>query len=152
MELMRTLRALGSMLVVAGSLPGCAEVTAPNGGVEIIVSPDTIRTNTSLSPSGIQLSFRVRNLNPFEIAVSPCAPDVENETAPDVWEVVRPLVECIPEPLPAGTHRFLVAFVGPLAPGRYRLNSWYSVPDWRGISLTDKPTLSKNSNVFVVLP
>jgi hypothetical protein len=149
---MNTLRALGSMLVVAGPLLGCSELVAPNGGIAIVVTPDSVRTNQNLSPPGIQLTFQIINTNPFVIAVSPCAPDVERETATDVWEMVRTADDCFLEALPAGTWRPLVAFVGPIAPGRYRLRTFYSVPDSHGVSITEKPTLSQYSNVFVVLP
>jgi hypothetical protein len=146
------LRVRSAILVVAGSLFGCADLVAPNGGVDIIVTPDTVKTNENLSPPSVQLGFAIRNTNTFIIAVSPCAPDVERETAADVWENVRVADECFLEPMPAGTSRSFVAFVGPLAPGRYRLRSWYAVPGRNGVSATEKPTLSQNSNVFVVLP
>ena len=149
---MSILRAVAEILVVAGPLLGCAELVAPNGGVSIVVSPDTVDTNKKLSPPSVQLSVVIRNTNTFMIAVSPCVPDVEQETATDVWENVRVADECFLEPIPAGTRRPFVVFVGPIAPGRYRLRSWYSVPDWRGISATEKPTLSQFSNAFVVRP
>jgi hypothetical protein len=151
-ELMSTLRAHVAILIVAGSLVGCADLVAPNGGVAIIVQPDTVEANENLSPPSVQLSFMIQNTNTFMIAVSPCAPDVDREAAPDVWENVRLADECFLEPLPAGTHRFFVVFLGPIAPGRYRLRASYSVPDSRGVSATEKPTLSQSSNVFVVLP
>src|SRR5215218_1292922 len=131
---MRIARALVEILVVAGPLLGCAELVAPNGGAAIVVTPDTVRTNENLSPPGIQLNFSIRNTSTFMIAVSPCVPDVERETATDVWENVRVADDCFPEPMPAGTHRFFVAFLGPIPPGRYRLRSSYSVPGRNGVS------------------
>ena len=152
LELMSTVRAFAGMFLVAGPLLGCAEIVAPNGGVAIIVSPDTVATNESLVPPRVQLNFAIRNTNTFMIAVSPCVPDVERETAADVWENVRVADDCFLEPIPAGTHRFFVAFVGPLGAGRYRLRSSYAVPDQGGVSAAEKPTLSQFSNAFVVLP
>jgi hypothetical protein len=133
-------------------LLGCTDLVAPNGGVSVVVSPESVGTNENLSPPSVQLNFTIRNTNTFMIAVSPCAPDVERERATDVWESIRPADECFSEPMPAGTRRNLVAFVGAIAPGRYRLRSWYSVPDQHGISATETPTLSQLSFVFVVLP
>ena len=148
---MSILRALTGIMVVAGPLLGCAELVAPNGGVSIVVSPDTVETNEKLSPPSVQLNFTIRNTNTFMIAVSPCLPDVEQETAIDVWENVRVANDCFLEPMPAGTRRSFVAFVGPIAPGRYRLRSWFSIPDRNGVSATEQPTLSQFSNAFVVL-
>jgi hypothetical protein len=147
---MSTLRVLGSMVVPAASLLGCSELTAPDGGVAILVTPDTVVANRTLVPPGIQLTYHIRNVNPYVVAVSPCVPDVEKETAPDVWELVIPEADCILEPLPAGTWRPLVAFLGPLAPGRYRLRASYLVPDSRGVPLTGERSLSQYSNAFVV--
>lgn len=152
LELMRIARALAEILVVAGPLLGCTELVAPNGGVAIIVSPDTVRANENLSPPSVQLNFAIQNTNTYMIAVSPCAPDVEIETALDVWENVRVADDCFLEPMPAGTHGFFVAYVGAIAPGRYRLRSSYAVPGRDGISATEKPTLSQVSNTFVVRP
>jgi hypothetical protein len=149
---MRTVRALAELLVVAGPLLGCAELVAPNGGVAIIVSPDTVEANEQLIPPSVQLNFAIRNTNTFMIAVSPCVPDVERETAAHDWENVRVADDCFLEPMPAGTHRFFVAFVSPIGPGRYRLRSSYAVVDRNGVSATAKPTLSQVSNPFVVLP
>ena len=149
---MLNLRSLAAILVVAGPLLGCAELVAPNGGVSIVVSPDTVAPNEQISPPSVQLNFTIRNTNTFMIAVSPCVPDVEKETATHVWENVRLANDCFLEPMPAGTRRSFVAFVGPIAPGRYRLRSWYSVPDRNGVSATEKPTLSQFSNPFVVVP
>jgi len=151
-EIMRIARALAEILVAAGPLLGCTELVAPNGGVAIIVSPDTVGANESLVPPRVQLNFTIQNTNTFMIAVSPCVPDIERETAADVWENVRVADDCFLEPLPAGTHRFFVAFVSPIAPGRYRLRSSYVVADRGGFSATEKPTLSQFSNTFVVLP
>lgn len=151
-ELMRIARALAEILVVAGPLLSCTELVAPNGGVAIIVSPDTVKANENISPPSVQLDFAIQNTNTFMIAVSPCTPDVERETAADVWENVRVADDCFLEPMPAGTHRFFVAFVGAIAPGRYRLRSSYAVPGREGYSATEKPTLSQFSNAFVVLP
>lgn len=148
---MGSLRWLGSILVV-GPLLGCTELFAPNGGVAIVVEPDTVKVNADVSPPSVQLNFVIRNFNTYMIAVSPCVPDVEKETAPDVWENVRPADDCFLEPLPAGTHRNLVAFLGPIGAGRYRLSSSFAVPDQHGISATDRPTYSQFSNVFVVSP
>ena len=151
-EPMQSLRRLGSILIVAGPLLGCGELFAPNGGVSIVVEPDSMRIDTRVSPPSVQLNFAIRNFNTYMIAVSPCAPEVEQETSPNVWQTVRPADDCFLEPLPAGTHRNLVAFVSPIAPGRYRISASFAVPDARGISATEKPTLNEFSNVFVVLP
>ena len=146
---MRPLRALAATFVVAGPLLACAELVAPNGGVTIVVAPDSVATNENISPPAIPLQFVVRNTNTFMIAVSPCAPDVEREVATDVWEVVKVADDCFPEPMPAGTHRPFVAFVRSIGPGRYRLRLSYSVPDKDGIP-GGNPTLSQTSNTFVV--
>ena len=148
---MGTLRRLVEMVGVTASLLGCADLVAPNGGVTIIVAPDTVATNENLTPPSVQLQFTVRNTNTFLIAVSPCVPDVEKEVTTDVWEIVRAADDCFPEPLPAGTHRPLVAFVSTTGPGRYRLRLSYSVPGPSGIAVGDQPTLSQTSNPFVVL-
>lgn len=152
LKLMSPLRVLAEILVVAGPLLGCADLVAPNGGVTIIVAPDTVETNENLSPPSVQLQFAIRNTNTFMIAVSPCVPDVEKEVTTDVWENVRVADDCFLEPLPAGTHRLLVAFVRSIGPGRYRLRVAYAVPEKHGISATEKPTLSQTSNTFIVLP
>lgn len=151
-RLMRTLRAVAAILLAAGPLPGCSELYAPDGGVNIIVAPDTVRVNKNISPPSAQLDFTILNTNTFTIAVSPCVPDVEQETAADVWQNVRVGNECFLEPMPAGTRRPFVAFVASIAPGRYRLRTWYSVPDRHGVSATEKPPYSQSSNTFVVLP
>jgi hypothetical protein len=131
---------------------GCAELVAPNGGVDIVVAPDTVEINEQLSPPVIKLDFVIRNTNPYIIAVSPCAPDLERETAADVWQVVKVAEDCLPEPMPAGTRRSFVAFVHSIEPGHYRLRAGYSVPGQEGISVTEKPTLTQTSNTFVVVP
>ena len=114
--------------------------------------PDTVRINEKISPPSAQLNFTIRNTNAFMIAVSPCVPDVEQETAPDVWQNVRMADECFLEPMPAGTRRPFVAFVASIAPGRYRLRATYAVPDRHGVSATEKPAYSQTSNPFVVRP
>ena len=149
---MRTLRAVAVILVVAGPLPGCSELYAPGGGVGIMVAPDTVRINEGISPPSVPLNFIIRNTNTYAIAVSPCVPDVERETAPDVWQNVRTGDDCFLEPMPAGTRRPFVAFVASMAPGRYRLRSWYAVPGRNGVSMAEKPPYDQISNTFVVLP
>jgi hypothetical protein len=151
MELMSTLRVLGSMLAAAVSLLGCSDLYAPDGGVAFFVTPDTLRYQQNLTQPNVELNFHVRNVNPFLVAVSPCAPEVQKETAPDVWETVKPADDCIAEPLPAGTWRPLLAFLGPLAAGRYRLQGSYMIPDSRGVSLTNDRSYNQYSNVFVVI-
>ena len=118
----------------------------------IIVSPDSVEVNEQIIPPSVHLNVEIRNTNTFMIAVSPCAPDVEQETAADVWENVRPENDCFLEPMPAGTQRFFVAFIGPMPPGHYRLRSSYAVADRNGVSAMGRPTLSQFSNAFVVLP
>lgn len=152
MELMSTLRTLAAILAVAGPSSGCSELVAPDSGVAIVVAPDTVRVNRNISPPSVQLNFTVRNTNTYMIAVSPCVPDVEQETAPDVWQSVRTADDCFLEPMPAGTHRPFVSFVASMMPGRYRLRSWYAVPDRNGVSVVGKPPYDQVSNTFVVLP
>lgn len=146
------MRARAEMLVVAGPLLGCADIVAPNGGVTIVVAPDTVEANQTVSPPSVLVRFAIRNTNTFTIGVSPCAPDVEREVATDVGEITRVADDCLLEPMSAGTHRFLVAFVPVIGPGRYRLRSSYAVAGKNGISATEKPTLNQTSNAFVVLP
>jgi hypothetical protein len=147
---MSTLRALGSVVVLSSALLGCKDLTAPDGGVALVVTPDTVVANRTLVPPGILLNYHIRNVNSYVVAVSPCAPDVERETAPDVWQLVVPADDCFLEPLPAGTWRPLVALLGPLEPGRYRLRTAYALPDSRGFSLTSERSLFGYSNAFVV--
>lgn len=116
----------------------------------MVVTPDTIVTNRTLVPPGILLEYHVRNVNPYLVAVSTCTPEVQKETAPDVWETVRAEDECILEPLPAGTWRPLVALLGPMNPGRYRLKGSYAVPGPQGLSLTGDRGYVQYSNAFVV--
>ena len=147
---MSILRTFASILVLASPVLGCTELTAPDGGVAMVVTPDTLFANRTLVPPGILLEYHVRNVNSYIVAVSPCAPGVERETAPDVWETVRAEDDCIPEPLPAGTWRPLVALLGPLPPGRYRLKGSYAVPGAQGLALTGERVYVQYSNAFVV--
>jgi hypothetical protein len=147
---MSTLRALGSVAVLTTALLGCKDLTAPDGGVALVVTPDTVFTNQTLVPPGILLDYHIRNVNSYMVAVSPCAPGVERETAPDVWQLVLPADDCFLEPLPAGTWRPLVALLGPLEPGRYRLRTAYALPDSRGVPLTAERLYIGYSNAFVV--
>lgn len=151
LELTSILRAVAAILVATSPLSGCSELLAPDGGVAIIVAPDTIRINETISPPSAQLNFTIRNTNTFMIAVSPCVPDVEQETAVDVWQSVKFADDCFLEPMPAGTRRAFVAFIASMAPGRYRLRSWYAVPERNGVSAAEKPPYSQVSNTFVVL-
>jgi hypothetical protein len=149
---MSTLRALGLMLAAAVLVVGCHELYAPNGGVAFFVTPDTLRYDRTVVSLDVQLNFHIRNVNSYLVAVSPCAPEVQKESAPDVWETVKPADECIPEPLPAGTWRPVLAFLEAPAPGRYRLQGSYTIPDSRGISLANDRSYTQYSNVFVVKP
>lgn len=147
---MSTHRALRSVLVLTTALLGCKDLAAPDGGVALLVTPDTVWANRTLVPPGILLNYHVRNVNSYVVAVSPCVPDVERETAPDVWQLVIPADDCFLEPLPAGTWRPLVALLGPMQPGRYRLRTSYALPDSRGIPLAGARSYSQYSNAFVV--
>jgi hypothetical protein len=154
LEPMGALRAVAvaAILVMVGPLSGCSELFAPDGGVAIVVAPDTVRINEQINPPSVQLNFVIRNTNTYMIAVSPCVPDVEQETAADVWQSVKTADDCFLEPLPAGTHRPFVAFVASIPPGRYRLRSSYAVANRNGLSAMEKPPYSQISNTFVVLP
>ena len=154
LEPMSALRAVAvaAILIMAGPLSGCSELFAPDGGVAIVVAPDTVRINENINPPSVQLNFVIRNTNTYMIAVSPCVPDVEQETAADVWQNVRAADDCFLEPMSAGTHRPFVAFVASMAPGRYRLRSSFVVADRNGVSAAEKPPYSQYSNTFVVLP
>jgi hypothetical protein len=152
LDAMSTLRAVAAILAVTGPLSGCSELFAPDGGVAIVVSPDTVSINEKISPPSVQLNFTVHNTNTFTIAVSPCVPDVEQETAPDVWQNVRVADDCFLEPMPAGTRRPFVGFVASIAPGRYRLRTSYAVAGRNGVSAAGKPAYSQASNTFIVVP
>lgn len=131
----------------------CTDSTAPAGGVEVTVSPDTIR----LSASGDAMIWYVRrNSSSSQLRLYGERIDVQSEVAPGDWRIVADT----PDPYvqfalrdaetPTGAGDVAGFWTVSVGPGRYRLRYGYKLARADGTPSGDHRTV--DSNVFVVIP
>ena len=153
--MLRPFRIAIAGLVAASAIGqiGCHDGSSQTRGLEIEVSPNTVRADPV---NGMVLIKYAMSNTTEEDLVSSFIPDVQAEQSPGSWTTVVDSVVLYIQPNLGGTavprgssvESIALRYIGP---GRYRLRTSYWQNDSRGITVpgTSREALS---NVFTVLP
>jgi len=143
----------GLVAASAIGLFGCHDGSSQVRGLEIEVSPNTVRADPA--NGRVLINYAMTNTAQADLVAS-FIPDVQSEQSPGSWITVidsvvlyiQPSLGGTPVPRGRSVEQIVASSVGP---GRYRLRTSYWQNDAKGITVpgTSREALS---NVFTVLP